>query len=94
MRVRHAGVCVVLALLAPAQGRPAAAPASCESLASLRLPNATVTSAAAVAAGAFTPPTAAPGRGVPPRSLARWRRAGVLPCRADEQADRRFGHQD
>ncbi len=61
---RAAGVCVVLALLAPAQER-AAARASCDSLASLRLPNATVTSATEVAAGAFTPPTA-PGRGVAP----------------------------
>ena len=36
MRVRNAGVCVVLALLAPVQERPAAAAASCESLVSLR----------------------------------------------------------
>ena len=66
---RVAGVFVVLTLLAPAQERPAAAPASCESLASLRLSNATVTSASEVAAGGFTPPTA-PGRGVAP-ALAR-----------------------
>src|SRR5205807_6208398 len=32
--------------------------ASCESLASLKLPNTTITSANTVAAGAFTPPTA------------------------------------
>jgi len=63
---RVAGICAVLALLAPAQARPVAAPASCESLASLRLTNATVTSAGEVAAGAFTPPTAVPGRGVAP----------------------------
>ena len=62
---RAAGISIVLALLAPAQARPAAARATCDSLASLRLPNATVTSAAEVAAGAFTPPTA-PGRGVAP----------------------------
>jgi feruloyl esterase len=65
---RVAGVTVVLALLAPVQERPAArqvAPAPCERLSSLRLPNATVTSAIEVAAGAFTPPSA-PGRGVPP----------------------------
>ena len=80
MRVRHAGIGVVLALLAPAQGRPAAAPASCESLTSLRLPNVTITSAAAVAAGAFTPPTAAPGRGVPP-ALARAMAAAPAFCR-------------
>ena len=64
MRVSHAGICVVLALIAPAQQRPHAA-SSCESLTALRLPNATVTSATEVAAGAFTPPTA-PGRGVAP----------------------------
>ena len=44
---RVAGVTVLLALLAPVQQRPAAAPASCESLSSLRLQNATVTSATA-----------------------------------------------
>ena len=80
MRVRHAGIGVVLALLAPAQGRPAAAPASCESLTSLRLPNVTITSAEAVAAGAFTPPTAAPGRGVPP-ALARAMASAPAFCR-------------
>lgn len=67
---RVVGVCVVLALLAPVQERPAAAPASCDSLASLRLTNATVTSATEVAAGAFTPPSATPGRGMAP-ALAR-----------------------
>ena len=40
----------------------AAGAASCESLTSLALPNTTITSAQAVAAGAFMPP-AAPGRG-------------------------------
>jgi len=40
---------------------PAAAVGVCEKLASLSLPNTTMTSAVAVAAGAFTPP--APGRG-------------------------------
>ena len=59
MRVLQGGVCVFLALLtAPAQQRAAAAPASCESLASLRLANASVTSAGDVGSGAFalTPP--------------------------------------
>jgi len=50
------GVCVVLGLLAPAQERAKAAPASCESLASLRLSNAAVTAAGGVSAGAFTLP--------------------------------------
>ena len=70
---RAAGVCVVLALLAPAQEQTLAARVSCDGLASLRLPNATVTSATEVAAGAFTPPTA-PGRGVAPALARRWRR--------------------
>ena len=52
---------VVLVAL-PAQ----AAPASCESLASLALRNAKVDAAAEVAAGVFTPSSAQPGRGVPP----------------------------
>jgi feruloyl esterase len=77
---RVAGVFVVLALLAPAQERPAAAPASCESLTSLRLMNATVTSASSVAAGAFTPPTATPGRGMAP-ALARAMAAVPTFCR-------------
>ena len=61
---------------------------------SLRLPNATVTSATEVAAGAFTPPTA-PGRGVAP-ALAKTMAALQPFCRvADhEQADRGFRHQD
>ena len=76
---RAAGVCVVLALVAPAQEQTLAARVSCDGLASLRLPNATVTSATEVAAGAFTPPTA-PGRGVAP-ALAKTM-AGLQPfCR-------------
>jgi feruloyl esterase len=65
MRVSHAGVFVALALLVPVQERPEAAAASCESLSSLRLPNASVTSATQIAAGGFTPPSAG-GRGVAP----------------------------
>jgi len=57
--VRVAGVCVILALLAPVQDRLNAAPAACESLVSLRLPNGTVTTAGEVAPGAFTLPTQA-----------------------------------
>ena len=40
-----------------------AAAVSCESLASLSLPNTTITSAATVGAGAFTPPAGGGGRG-------------------------------
>ena len=87
---RVAGVTVLLALLAPVPQRPAArlrdasarqaAPASCESLGALRLQNASVTSAITVAAGAFTPPASAPGRGVPP-ALARAMAAAPAFCR-------------
>ena len=69
MRVAPSGIFILLALLVPVQERPEAAVASCHSLSSLRLPNASVTSATEIAAGAFTPPTA-PGRGVAP-ALAR-----------------------
>jgi feruloyl esterase len=79
MRASHVGVCVVLAWLAPVQQRTVNARTSCEGLSSLRLPNATVTSTTDVAAGAFTPPTAA-GRGVAP-ALAKTM-AGLQPfCR-------------
>jgi feruloyl esterase len=80
MRVRHAAVCVVLALLIPVQDRPAAATASCTSLGVLGLPHASVTSAAEVAAGEFVPPSAAPGRGVVP-ALARTMAALPAFCR-------------
>jgi feruloyl esterase len=80
MRASHAGICVVLALLAPAQQRIAGAPASCESLSSLQLPNATVTSASVVAAGTFTPPSATPGRGMTP-PVARAMSAAPAFCR-------------
>ncbi|MBZ5700072.1 MAG: tannase/feruloyl esterase family alpha/beta hydrolase [Acidobacteriia bacterium] len=46
----------LLAIVALAPARAASAQ-SCESLASLKLPNTTITSAAVVPAGAFTPPT-------------------------------------
>jgi len=51
--VRIALVCGLLGLLAPGQQILDAAPASCESLTALRLPHATVTSAATVASGAL-----------------------------------------
>ena len=80
MRARVAGVTVLFALFAPVQQRPAAAPVSCEGLSSLQLQNATVTSATAIAAGAFAPPTAVPGRGVPP-ALARAMASAPAFCR-------------
>src|ERR687898_1121429 len=80
MRASHAGICVVLALLVPAQQRIAGAPASCESLSSLQLPNANVTLARVVAAGTFTPPSATPGRGMAP-ALARAMAAVPTFCR-------------
>src|SRR6187200_929409 len=80
MRARVEGVTVLFALFAPVQQRPAAAPVSCEGLSSLRLQNATVTSATAIAAGAFAPPTAVPGRGVPP-ALARAMASAPAFCR-------------
>src|SRR5688500_11964733 len=76
---RIAWVCVVIVLLAPAHEPLTAAPASCASLAALRLTNAEVTSATDVAAGAFTPP-AAGGRGVPP-ATARAMAAAPAFCR-------------
>lgn len=45
---------------APAGASAAAAPASCESLAALSLPNTTITSARIIAAGAYAPPGTAP----------------------------------
>ncbi len=70
--VRVAGVCMVFALLTPVQERATAAPASCESLASLRLPTATVTSAGEVGSGAFALP--------PPAGTAAVRALAALPA--------------
>ena len=63
--------------------------ASCERVATLRLANTTVTSAADVAAGAF----AAPG-GLWARAEVVRRPAALLPCRRHADAVERFGHQD
>ena len=57
---------------------PAAAAASCESLASLSLPKTTIASAQLVAAGAFTTP--APGAAVKARAPRVQGSARVLPC--------------
>src|SRR5437016_7915550 len=54
---------VLFAISVFSQASVAAVP--CESLASLSLPNTTITSAATVAAGAFTPPAGGGGRGDP-----------------------------
>ena len=63
MRFPRAAVCVVLASLIPGQKHPAAAAVSCESLASLSLPNATVTSTRGTGRGSRS---AGAGRGVEP----------------------------
>lgn len=68
-RTGVAVVCVALSLVAPAQTGVIAANASCESLASLMLPGAHVTSTKQVAAGAFMPPAAPGGRGIPPAAV-------------------------
>ena len=65
-RARISVICVALSLIAPAQTGIIAEGRSCESLASLMLPGANVTSAKQVSAGAFIPPAAPGGRGVPP----------------------------
>ena len=75
---RVAGVCVVLALLRAGAGARERRAASCESLASLRLPNATVTSAAECR-----------GRCIHRRrrgAARHGRAAGLLPRRGDDQA--------
>src|SRR5688572_6606041 len=60
MQVAHVlGVCFALALSAHAQEGANLTPSSCEKLASMQLPNATVTSASQVGPGAFTAPGAA-----------------------------------
>ena len=76
---RIACVCLLVVLVGPVDQRSHAAPVSCESLSSVRLRNATVTSATEVAAGAFAPPTVA-GRGVPP-ATARAMAAAPAFCR-------------
>src|SRR6476620_8183248 len=62
-------ICVALSLIAPAQSGMMAAGRSCESLASLMLAGATVTSAKQVSAGAFMPAVAPGGRGAPPAAV-------------------------
>jgi tannase/feruloyl esterase len=58
-------ICIVsAAIVVSIATRPAsAAPASCESLSALRLPDGAITGAQTVAAGAFTPPNASGGGG-------------------------------
>lgn len=76
---RIACICLLIALFAPAHEPVVAAQASCASVTALRLPNAEITSATEVAAGAFTPPTTG-GRGVPP-ATARAMAAAPAFCR-------------
>jgi feruloyl esterase len=83
--IRVAAVSLVLSLFVPVPAVVKAAPGSCDSLTSLALRGAKVTSAAEVAAGAFAPPTAQPGRGVPP-AQARAYAALPLFCRASVTA--------
>jgi feruloyl esterase len=72
---------MALSLLAPRPIVMHAAPGSCDSLTTVALSNARVTSAADVAAGSFVPPSTQPGRGLPPAAA---RAYGALPafCRA------------
>ena len=65
--MRVTGAAVLAAGIATAFALPAQAAVSCENLASLALPNATITSVQTVAAGGFTPPG---GRGAPPAAAA------------------------
>ena len=76
-------------------GASTAIAASCESLAHLSLSNTQITSAADVAAGAFTPPL--PGRAnaaAQPSWLALRSSAGVLPRNGHLDALERFRYQD
>jgi feruloyl esterase len=63
LKIFAGGLCAVLCV-AVIDSQPFDAAASCEKLASLTLPNATITRAQAVEAGALTPPT--PPNGTPP----------------------------
>ena len=74
---------------------PPVPPASCEALASLTLPGATITLARMVDAGAFTPPAPTGGATPPAASIAGVPRpARVLPCGRDAEAVQRLRHQD
>ena len=69
MKFLSGGLSAVI-LVGVLSGRPAVASASCESLASLSLKDATITAASTVAAGAFRPPAAGAGNGEDFKSLA------------------------
>ena len=68
MRILLGGLCALL-LAVSMNGQPLHAAGSCEGLASLTLPNATITLARAVDAGTFSP--AAPAGGAAPPGGAR-----------------------
>ena len=88
MRALNTVLTIVLASI------PAMAATTCESLASLSFPDATITSAQSVAAGAFTPPQ------IPMDARPRPRRESIqgpprlLPRHRDPQALQRLRHQD
>jgi tannase/feruloyl esterase len=65
VRILGGGACAALLAFAVGSDDAAAAPASCESLASLSLPHTTITSAQSVAAGGFRLPGAARSNGGP-----------------------------
>ena len=70
------------------------APQSCASLASLRLPDTTITLAQTIAAGAFRLPTPAGGAPAAGAQEAIQRSAGFCRVAADDEAVQRFRHQD
>ena len=76
MKFLSAGLAAAIVAGFPA-GRTAAASASCESLASLTLKDATITAASTVATGAFRPPAAPSGRGEEFKGLASFCRVAV-----------------
>ena len=80
---------LALLSLAPATQTYAA---SCESVATLNLPNVKVTSAAEVAPGAFVPPGPPARGGGPGASFCGT--ADLLPCCGDADSVGRLGHQD
>jgi feruloyl esterase len=80
-RTRQFIAIVAIVFLAPRAFVVNAAPGSCGDLVSVVLRSAKVTSAADVSAGAFTPPSAQPGRGVAPAAARAFAAAPAF-CRA------------
>ncbi len=93
MRPLMASLAVTLGLLSPARLEAA----SCESLATLTLPQTTVTAAEPIAAGAFVHRADLAGARTPPvtgRARVFLSGARLLPRRRHAHADQRFRHQD